>query len=76
MNTNTSDGEEPEESVEESAEELGLYAIHDQETPRPMGRRVPMEIDTGAAVTIMSKRTWQEFSPALSLNKSQVSLKT
>ena len=81
--TTTGDGEEPEELTEDGVEELGLYNIHDNEAPRPMvleveveGRQVPMEIDTGAAVTIMSKDTWQRMFATLPLSKSQIALKT
>lgn len=52
MNTETSDGGNLED------EELPMYPIRDQESPKPMidvtinGKIIPIEVDTGEAVTI------------------------
>jgi len=40
------------------------------------GATVPFEVDTGAAVTIISQRTKQEFLPQVCLKPSQVTLQT
>lgn len=80
MNTHTSDGGD--EEVEQ--EELSLFTVcPESSAPKPLvvdiqinGKTVPMEIDTGAAVTIMSQATWQTLFPDLSLQKSSVVLKT
>lgn len=60
-----------------------MYTIRDRETPKPImidvtinGKIVPIEVDTGAAVTIMSHETWLTLFPDLPLRQSKIVLKT
>ena len=79
MNTQTSDGGDK----EADGEELSLFTVRQRNSPKPIvvdvqinGRTVPMEVDTGAAVTIMSQTTWKTLFPDLSLQKSSIVLRT
>ena len=64
-------------------EELGLYQIHRVKkgtTPpvrvevRVNSKPLKIEADTGAAVLIISQKTWQEVFPLLPIEKSNVVL--
>ena len=68
---------------EADGEELSLFTVRQRNSPKPIvvdvqinGRTVPMEVDTGAAVTIMSQTTWKTLFPDLSLQKSSIVLRT
>ena len=72
MNTSHSDGGDQEDS-------LGLFTIRGHETPGPImvdlkvnGKIVPIKVDTGATVTIVSQATWKTLFPQLPLQVSTV----
>ena len=71
------------EGTSSESEELGLYQIHQVKkgsTPpvrvevRVNSKPLKMEVDTGAAVSIISQKTWQEVFPLLPIEKSNVVL--
>ena len=44
--------------------------------PQVNGVCLPMELDTGAAVSLVSQKTWKQYFPAGKLEKSDILLKT
>ena len=76
----TTDDQEPE--LEKDNESLPLYTVGGGATPPikvPLsveGKLLSMELDTGAAVTIVSEKQYNDFFSNLPLKKSQVLLKT
>ena len=74
--------------VESDVEQLGLHTentIHcvTQTTTRPLivqleinGMQLPFEVDTGAAVSLISLDTKQKFFKAVKLKETSVSLRT
>ena len=65
-------------------EELGVFVVkRAEESPSPImvtveveGVKLPMEVDTGVGVSIVSIETWEQHFPKLPLRESQVRLKT
>ena len=76
----TTHDQEPES--EEDDESLPLYTVGGGATPPikvPLlvdGKSLTMELDTGAAVTIVSEKQYKDLFPHLPLQESQVLLKT
>ena len=75
MNTKTGDGDE--------VEELGLFMVSDRGGVQPIwidveieGKTVSMELDTGAAVSIMSSTAWRTLFPRQTLKEADVALRT
>ena len=75
MNTKTGDGNE--------VEELGPFIVSDRGGVQPIwidveieGKTVSMELDTGAAVSIMSSTAWQTLFPRQTLKEADVALRT
>ena len=74
-------------SSEGGTDDLGEYALSvaniGDKSPRPIrvdlhmsGKPVSMELDTGAAVSVMSNQAFKKLFPQAKLNKSQLILKT
>ena len=71
---------------EDSPQEvLGMFNVHQISgtSPTPIivsleveGRQIPMEVDTGAGVSIIPLLTWKAHFPDLPLQKSDVQLRT
>ena len=76
----TTHDQEPESK--EDDESLPLYTVGGGATPPikvPLlvdGKSLTMELDTGAAVTIVSEKQYKDLFPHLPLQESQVLLKT
>ena len=77
----TTHDQEPES--EEDDESLPLYTVGGGATPPPIkvpllvdGKSLTMELDAGAAVTIVSEKQYKDLFPHLPLQESQVLLKT
>ena len=75
MNTKTGDGDE--------VEELGLFMVSDRGGVQSIwidveieGKTVSMELDTGAAVSIMSSTAWRTLFPRQTLKEADVALRT
>ena len=75
--TTLSDTEEP------TAEEFQLFTVTSKAATRPITmeldincKPVNMELDTGAAVSLISEQTWKALFPETKLEKSNVLLKT
>ena len=75
MNTETSD--------EGDQDELSVFTVRNPESIQPImteviinGKNVSIEVDTGAAITLISQATWKNLFPKLTLQKSRVTLKT
>ena len=74
--------EEVEEDTGVKTEELSMFVLRSQVSP-PItveliinGKEIEMEVDTGAAVSIMGEKTVQEMFPEVQLKKSDFVLKT
>ena len=74
--------EEVEEDTAVKTEELSMFVLRSQVSP-PItveliinGKEIEMEVDTGAAVSIMGEKTVQEMFPEVQLKKSDIVLKT
>lgn len=78
--TTTHDQEpDPEEDVND--ESLPLYTVGGATPPIKVpllvdGKSLTMELDTGAAITIVSEKQYKDLFPHLPLKESQVLLKT
>ena len=74
--------EEVEEDTGVKTEELSMFVLRSQVSP-PItveliinGKEIEMEVDTGAAISIMGEKTVQEMFPEVQLKKSDIVLKT
>ena len=71
-------------SKSESEEEFGLYSIHQVNVRSPPvtiamevnGKSIDMEVNMGAAVSIMSEKMKNQYFPSLSLLESDMILQT
>ena len=66
-----------------TTDEFQLYTIGAKSATCPItvdvqinGKQLPMEVDTGAALSIISERTWKKNFPGITLKKADVVLKT
>ena len=69
--------------VDSSEDEYDLYTITSLPKPQPYktqltinGKAVPMEIDTGASLTLISENTFRNCWPDLSLSHNGITLHT
>jgi len=66
-----------------AVDEFQLYTVGAKSATRPItvdvqinGKQLPMEVDTGAALSIVSKRTWKTLFPGVALKEAHIVLKT
>ena len=70
-------------SVGEEAMDLNVVNQYKEVSPKPIvvsinveGKEIPMEVDTGAGVSIIPFSTWRSHFPDLRLQSSAIQLKT
>ena len=75
--------EDKEEDTIEDPEHLPLYTMKEHRSSSPIkislqinNQPLQMEVDTGAAVSLISQRTYQEYLSQIPLEKSDILLKT
>ena len=75
--------EEDLSEAEDTVEDYELYAINSASKPQPYktfveidGKSLPLEIDTGASLTLVSERTLRDNLPDLKLSPSEISLRS
>ena len=77
-------GEESEDETDESASDADIYAVSQKGKSLPPlkvqvevdGRRVSMEVDTGASMSIMSETTYKQLWSGRALDPSEIRLQS
>jgi len=66
-----------------AADEFELYTVGAKSATRPItvdvqinGKQLQMEVATGAALSIVSERTWKTLFPGIALKEADIVLKT